>query len=112
MAEIASIAESNPDRTRSIIETLTENAYLNETGRRNGLLKIWVATQKCRDTPTPPRLYFGQGAFAQERRAVARLVEVFMSDADLSGARTAESIREQLDVLNRRFAKKEVKDDY
>ena len=42
----------------------------------------------------------------QERRAVAKLVEIFMSAADLGGSRTAESIREQLDVLNNRFGQK------
>ncbi len=105
VTQISSIAEINPKRVHNVIMTLAGAGYLKETGKE-GKSKVWLATQKCRDTPSPPRLSFGQGAFMQERRAVAKLVEIFMSAADLSGPTTAKNVREQLDILNRRFAEK------
>lgn len=108
--QISTTAEVNPDRVRNLLEPLAVAGYLTEAGKK-GSFKVWMATQKCRDTPTPPRLNFGQGTFMQERRAVAKLVEIFMSAADLSGSRTAASIQEQLDILNRRFGEKGTAND-
>lgn len=108
--DISSTAEINPARVRNFIESLAASGYLKEVGRQ-GQAKIWMATQLCRDTPKPPRLNYSQGTFIMERRAVAALVDIFMSAADLAGSRTAESIREQLDILYRRFGVKGVTDD-
>jgi len=109
-SDISSIAEINPARVRNFIESLAATGYLKAAGRQ-GQTKIWMATQLCRETPKPPRLNYSQGSFVLERRAVARLVDIFLSAADLAGERTAENIREQLEILNRRFGVKGTIDD-
>ncbi len=105
--QIASTAELKPERVRNVIGVLAGAGYLTVAGK-NGSSRVWQVTQKCRDSPAPPRLKFSQGAFMQERRAVAKLTEIFLSATDLSGSRTSEIIREQLEILNRRFARKGV----
>ena len=108
--QISSTAEVKPDRVRNVIAMLVGAGYLTESGKK-GQSKAWLAAPKCRNTPTPPRLNYAQGEFMQERRAVAKLVEIFMSAADLGGPRTAESIREHLDVLYNRFGQKGLSND-
>ena len=104
--DIASLSEINPDRVRNVIGALVNAGYLKEAGKR-GASKIWMATKLCRDTSTPPRFSYAHGTFIPEKRAMARLVDIFLSAADLAGERTAENIREQLDILNRRFGLKD-----
>lgn len=108
--QISTTSEVNPDRVRNVIEALAGAEYVAEAGK-NGKIKIWLATQKCRDTPTPPRLNYSQSTFMRERLAVAKLVEIFLIATDIGGPRMTASIREQLDILNRRFGQKGIAHD-
>lgn len=110
-AHISTLAEVNIERVRNIIDALAAAGYLQEAGRYEKA-KVWLATPLCRNTPKPPNINRpGHGGFGLERLAVARLVDIFLNSADLSGSRLADSIREQLNILNRRFGVKGEKGD-
>ena len=100
--EIASLAEAGIRPVILALGSLDRQGFIRRAGG-GGAQKVWMMTQLGRDTPTPPHIGCGNGEFMPERQALARLVEIFLSAREIKAPRTAEIIREQLEILNRRF---------
>ena len=100
--ELSRLAECQIKRTGKAIRSLAASGYIAEAGRVKSGQRLWLATARCRNQPEPPALDYSDVDFALERRAVSRLVEVLMV-GDPKRASAIQAIREQLNVLNRRF---------
>ena len=106
VAEIASLAECNLSKTREVILFLEKQGYIKEDGRQRKA-SLWRLTPLGRGSPMAPEKSGNGKGFVDERRAVTSLVEIFISGEELKAPRTVAIIREQLEILNRRFGVKE-----
>jgi hypothetical protein len=103
--DLTRLAECQPGRVDKVIRSLVIAGYAEVVGRAKSGGRICRATALCRNRPEPPPLNYSEVDFARERRAVARLVELLML-ADPKRGPAAQAVREQLEVLNNRFALK------
>jgi len=102
LGELSRLAECQMQRTGKAIRSLQASGYIAEAGRGKSGQRLWLATARCRNQPEPPALDYSEVDFALERRAVSRLVEILMV-GDPKRATAIQAIREQLDILTRRF---------
>jgi len=99
--EIASLAECGLNKIRLTFRALENQGYIKVAGQR-GPVKLWRMTPLGRNSPIAPERPKNREDFTAERRALTCLVEIFLGK-ELSNGRVADSVKAQLDILNRRF---------
>lgn len=99
--EVASLAECGISKTRDTLWLFERLGYVREVGRQ-GYVKMWRLTPLGRNSTTAPEIPKNREDFTEERRALARVVEIFMV-RELSHWRVVEMVKAQLEILNRRF---------